>query len=45
MKARFYKILCWLGIHKKETFTNTREVNWVLMSHKITKCERCKKIF
>jgi len=38
-------ILCKVGIHKKETFVNEREVNWILMRHKITRCKRCKKVY
>lgn len=45
MKVKIFKILCWFGFHKKETYENTREVNWILMSHTITKCKRCKKVF
>lgn len=38
--------LCRIGIHlKKHTYRNEREVNWILMSHKITQCTNCKKIF
>lgn len=39
------KIPCKLGLHKKHTFTNEREVNWILMTHKIAQCKKCKKIF
>ena len=45
MKFKIGKTLCKIGLHKKYTFINEREVNWILMSHKITKCRICNKIF
>lgn len=39
------KILCKLGLHQKHKFINEREVNWILMSHEITQCKKCNKIF
>lgn len=38
-------LLCRIGIHWKETYVNEREVNWIPMWHKITRCKNCRKIF
>ena len=42
---RFQKLLCRIGIHKKITYVNERDVNWFPMSCKITRCKRCYRIY
>lgn len=44
-RKKVAKIFCKLGFHKKYKYINHREVNWHLMSHEITKCKICEKIF
>jgi len=39
------KILCKIGIHKRLTIKNEREVNWIMMQHSLVRCKRCNKIF